>query len=190
MTGVTTHRFTGNLSHLYVLQAMTRDLDNIDRGILYMLQEDARNTTSEDIADKTGVSASTIRNRLERLEDNDVIRGYHPEINYEAANLPLRVMFVITAPPKQRSDIVKKLLDIRGVIDIREMVTGRRNIQTEVVGRDTSDIVRITDAIHDLGVEVESSEIMKRRRVQPFNHFYFSEAADNTDRHGDDTEDE
>ncbi|PSP52404.1 hypothetical protein BRC67_04665 [Halobacteriales archaeon QH_3_68_24] len=74
---------------------MTRDLDNVDRGILYMLQEDARNTTSEDIADKTGVSASTIRNRLERLEDDGVIRGYHPEIDYEAANLPLRVMFVI-----------------------------------------------------------------------------------------------
>ena len=164
---------------------MARDLDNIDRGILYMLQEDARNTTSEDIADKTGVSASTIRNRLERLEDDGVIRGYHPEIDYEAANLPLRVMFVITAPPKQRSDTVNKLLDVQGVIDIREMVTGRRNIQTEVVGRDTGDIVRITDAIHDLGVEVESSEIMKRRRVQPFNHFYFSEAADDTDRHRD-----
>ena len=169
---------------------MTRDLDNVDRGILYMLQEDARNTTSADIADKTGVSASTIRNRLERLETDGVVKGYHPEIDYGAANLPLRVMFVITAPPKQRSDVMEKLLDVQGVIDIREMVTGRRNIQTEVVGRDTSDIVRITDAIHDLGVEVESSEIMKRRRIQPFNHFYFSEAADNTDRHGDDSEDE
>ena len=169
---------------------MARDLDNVDRGILYMLQEDARNTTSEDIADKTGVSASTIRNRLERLEVDGIIEGYHPEIDYEAANLPLRVMFVITAPPKQRSDTVNKLLDVQGVIDVREMVTGKRNIQTEVVGRDTSDIVRITDAIHDLGVEVESSEIMKRRRVQPFNHFYFSEAVDDTDRHGDDTETE
>jgi DNA-binding Lrp family transcriptional regulator len=165
---------------------MSPELDNVDRGILYMLQEDARNTTSEDIADKTGVSASTIRNRLERLEDDDVIRGYHPEIDYEAANLPLRVMFTITAPPRERGDVVENLLDIQGVIDIREMVTGKRNIQTEVVGRDTNDIVRITDAIHDLGVEVESSEIMKQRRVQPFNHFYFSEAADDTRRQGDD----
>jgi DNA-binding Lrp family transcriptional regulator len=169
---------------------MARDLDNVDRGILYMLQEDARNTTSEDIADKTGVSASTIRNRLDRLEGDGIIKGYHPEIDYEAANLPLRVMFVITAPPKERSDIVSQLMDIQGVIDVREMITGTRNIQTEVVGRDTSDIVRITDAIHDLGVEVESTEIMKRRKIQPFNHFYFSEAADNTDWQGDDTENE
>ena len=167
---------------------MARDLDNVDRGILYMLQKDARSTTSEDIADKTGVSASTIRNRLDNLEDDGIIKGYYPEIDYEAANLPLRVMFVITSPPERRSDIVDKLLDIQGVIDIREMITGKRNIQAEVVGRDTSDVVRITDAIHDLGVEVESSEIMKRRKVQPFNHFYFSEAVDDTDRRGDDTE--
>ena len=165
---------------------MARDLDNVDRGILYMLQKDARNTTSEDIADKTGVSASTIRNRLDRLEGDGIIKGYHPEIDYEAANLPLRVMFIITAPPKQRSDSMNRLLDIQGVVDVREMITGKRNIQTEVVGRDTGDIVRITDAIHDLGVEVDSSEIMKRRRVQPFNHFYFSEAADDINGEGND----
>ena len=157
---------------------MARELDNVDRGILYMLQLDARNTTSEEIATKTGVSASTVRNRLDRLEDDGVIEGYHPEINYEIANLPLRVMFVITAPAKERSEIVDQLLDIHGVIDVSEMITGRRNIQVEVVGQNTNDLIRITDAIHDLGVEVESSEIMKQRRVQPFNHFYFSEAAD------------
>ena len=160
---------------------MARDLDNVDRGILYMLQTDARNTTSEDIADKTGVSASTIRHRLERLKADGIIKGYHPEIDYEAANLPLRVMFVITAPPKERSAMVNQLMDIQGVVDVREMITGTRNIQTEIVGRDTSDVVRITDAIHNLGVEVEGSEIMKRQKVQPFNHFYFSESVDDMD---------
>jgi len=169
---------------------MPRELDNVDRGILYMLQMDARNTTSGDIADKTGVSASTIRNRLERLEGDGVIKGYHPEINYEAANLPLRVMFVITAPPKQRSEVVDQLLDVHGVIDVTEMITGKRNIQVEVVARDTSDIIRVTDAIHDLGVEVESSEIMKQRKVQPFNHFYFSEAVEEMNRQEKDSEDE
>jgi hypothetical protein len=52
------------------------------------------------------------------------------------------------------------------------------------------DIIRITDAIHDLGVEVESSEIMKQRKVQPFNHFYFSEAVDDMTRQEDESEDE
>ena len=169
---------------------MARDLDNVDRGILYMLQRDARNTTSGDIADKTGVSASTIRNRIDQLEDDGIIKGYHPDIDYESANLPLHLMFVITAPPKQRDEVVEQLLNVQGVVDVREMITGRRNIRAEVVGRDTRDVVRITDAIHDLGVEVDSSEVMKQRRVQPFNHFYFSEAAEEMNEQDGDDEDE
>jgi DNA-binding Lrp family transcriptional regulator len=152
---------------------MPPDLDNVDRGILHLLQLDARNTTAQEIADKTGVSASTIRNRIEQLEDTGVITGYHPKINYEAANLPLQVIFIITAPAAKRSDAVEELLNVKGVVDIRETLTGHRNIHVEVVATSTSDITRMTDAIHDLGLQIESSEILKQRRTQPFNHFHY-----------------
>ena len=69
------------------LLTMGRDLDEVDRSILYLLQEDARGTSAEAMADKVGVSASTIRNRIDQLEDDGIIRGYHPEIDYEAANI-------------------------------------------------------------------------------------------------------
>lgn len=167
---------------------MARELDNVDRGILYLLQVDARHTTSQDIAAKVGVSASTVRNRIERLEDDGVLRGYQPTIDYEKANLPFHVMFVITAPPSEREQIVGRLLDVRGIIDVREMLTGRRNIHAEVVGESTTDVVRITDAIHEMGVEVESSEIIKQRQSQPFNHFYFSDQFKG-DEDGEDGED-
>jgi len=151
---------------------MGRDLDDVDRSILYLLQRNARGTTAEAMADKVGVSASTIRNRIDQLEDDGVIKGYHPEIDYEAANLPLQVAFVISAPPTELKNYSEQIRGIQGVIDVREMLTGRRNIHVDVVGTSTSDITRITDAIHDLGVEIESSEMMRRRHVQPFNHFF------------------
>lgn len=154
---------------------MARELDGVDRGILFLLQRDARNTTAQEMADQVGVSASTIRNRIAELEERGVIEGYLPAIDYEAANFPLRVMFVITAPPTDRSAFVDRLLGIRGVIAVREMVTGRRNIHVEVIGTDTSDITRITDAIHELGVDIESSEIMKQSRTQPFDHFHMTD---------------
>lgn len=160
---------------------MARTLDNVDRGILYMLQLDARNTTSQEIADKVGVSASTVRNRIDRLEENGVIMGYHPQIDYERANLPFRVMFVISAPVSERGNFVERLMDIKGVVDVREMLTAVRNVHAEVVGNSTSDIARITDSIHDLGVEIESSEIIKQRKMQPFNHFYFTEPIEGSD---------
>ena len=136
---------------------MAHELDNIDRGILHLLQVDARNTTAQEMADKVGTSASTVRNRIERLEEDGVVTGYHPEIDYEAANLPLRVLFVVTAPPTERSEFVEKLLDVRGVIDVR-------------------------DSIHEMGLEIEQSEMMKRRRTQPFDHFHYEgDLGDGTD---------
>ena len=167
------------------LQDMGRDLDDIDRSILYLLQKDARGTTAEAMADRVGVSASTIRNRIDRLEDDDIIKGYHPEIDYEAANLPLQVTFVISVPPTDLQDYSEQIRGIQGVIDVREMLTGRRNVHVDVVGTSSSDITRITDATHDIGVEIESSEMMRQRYVQPFNHFFLqgtgeADARDNT----------
>ncbi len=154
---------------------MSRQLDNVDRGVLYHLQRDARNTTAQEIAETVGVSASTVRNRIEQLEEDGIIKGYYPEVDYEAANLPLRVLFVCTVPATERASYVERMLDIQGVVDVREMLTGRRNIHVEVVGTNTSDITRITDTLHESGVTVESSEIMRQRRMQPFDHFHFQE---------------
>lgn len=150
------------------------ELDDIDRGILYLLQREAREKTAQEIADTIGVSPSTVRNRIDRLEDGGVIKGYHPEVDYEAANLPLRVLFVCTAPATKRSELVGKVLNVQGVVDLRETMTGRRNIHVEIVATSTTDISRISDAIHELGLEIESSELMKRREMQPFNHFQFT----------------
>ncbi|WP_458187203.1 Lrp/AsnC family transcriptional regulator [Haladaptatus sp. NG-WS-4] len=155
---------------------MPRELNNVDRGILHMLQQEARNTTAQEIADTVGVSPSTIRNRIDQLETDGIIKGYHPEIDFEAAKLPLRVVFVCTAPLTERGELAEKVMDIKGVGDIREVLTGRKNIHIEVVATSTSDITRITDSVHDLGIEIESSELMKQRKMQPFNHFHFTTA--------------
>lgn len=154
-------------------------LDNVDRGILHELQLDARNRTAQEIADKVDVSASTVRNRIEVLERDGVIEGYHPKIDYEVADLPLQVLFVCSAPPAERSEMVESILDIRGVVDVRETLTGQRNLFVEAVGTNTADTVRITDAMHDIGLSIESSELLRQRRVQPFNHFFFTDPYQN-----------
>ena len=157
---------------------MVRNLDQVDKGILHMLQQEARHTTAQEIAEKVGVSPSTIRNRIDALETDGIIRGYHPEIDYEAANLPLRVLFICTAPATDRPELADRVMDVEGVVDLREMMTGRRNIHVEIVATSTSDISRISDRIHELGLDIESSELMKRRQMQPFNHFMLRDYQD------------
>lgn len=166
---------------------MGRDLDDVDRSILFMLQQDARHTTAQEIAESVGVSASTVRNRIQQLEADDIIRGYHPDIDYEAANLPLQVTFVVSVPPADLDEYSEKVRGIQGVVDVREMLTGRRNIHVDVVGTSTAEITRITDAVHEFGAEIEDSEMMRRRHVQPFNHF-FLQGEDADDARADDHE--
>jgi len=161
---------------------MSPELDDVDRGVLYLLQRDARNTTTQEIADTVGVSASTVRNRIDRLEEAGVIRGYYPEIDYERANLPLRALFIISASPTERSDSVTELLGIKGIVDVTEVLTGRENIYVEVVGTSTTDLSRITDAIHETGLQIDRSDIVKQRRIQPFDHFHY---LGDTDEDGD-----
>ncbi|WP_185715624.1 hypothetical protein [Halocatena pleomorpha] len=106
-----------------------------------------------------------------------------------AANLPLQVTFVISAPPTNLAEFSEQLREIQGVIDVREMLASRRNIRVDVVGTSTDDIITVTDAIHDLGVEIESSEMMRQRHVQPFNHF-FLQGTEKTDARTADVADE
>lgn len=161
---------------------MVHELDNVDRGILNLLQDDARNITAQEIGDKIGVSPSTVRNRIDQLEAAGVIDGYQPVLDYEAANLPLEVLFVVTAPPADRDEYVEKVLDIKGVVDVRETLTGRRNIHIQVVGTDKTDLARITDGIHELGLKVESSNILNQHRVPSFNHFHYESEFGDEDR--------
>jgi Lrp/AsnC family leucine-responsive transcriptional regulator len=151
-------------------------LDAVDHGILYALQRDARNTTIAEIATEVGTSASTVRNRIEKLETSGVIEGYYPKIDYERANFPLRVLFVCTVPATERAELADAVLEVRGVTDVREMLTSARNLYVEVVATDTRDLTAITNDLTALGLDVMSSEIVTSHRVRPWAEFEFVQA--------------
>lgn len=56
-----------------------RDLDKIDRQILQVLRHNARETI-KGIATQTNIARSTVRHRLQRLEDDQIITGYRVEL--------------------------------------------------------------------------------------------------------------
>ncbi len=60
-------------------------IDDLDRNIIYALQQDARHTSASEIAESLDVSARTVRNRITKLEEAGVIAGYDVDVDYEAA---------------------------------------------------------------------------------------------------------
>jgi Lrp/AsnC family transcriptional regulator, leucine-responsive regulatory protein len=153
-------------------------LDDVDRGILFLLQNVARNITIAEIAEQVNVAASTVRNRIEIMEETGVIEGYFPKINYERANYPLHVLFVCSAPADEREELAASILDLHGVVDVREMLTSNRNIYVEVVATDTRDLTEITNELASTGFSVESSEIITNHYTRPWTEFEFETDAE------------
>ncbi|WP_436907954.1 Lrp/AsnC family transcriptional regulator [Halosimplex marinum] len=157
---------------------MARDLDDVDRGILHALQENAREATAAEMAEAVDVSASTVRNRIDRLESTGVVRGYHPDIDYERAGFQLHVFAVCRAPPAERSAVAAELLELSGVVRVRELLTGTENLHVEAVATDSAAVDDLLAEITELGIEIGSSDIVKTEHVQPFNHFGTGEPTD------------
>jgi Lrp/AsnC family leucine-responsive transcriptional regulator len=148
-----------------------RTLDELDRHILYALQQDARHTSSGDIAEERGISASTVRKRIQRLEQKGIISGYRVEIDYEMAGLPLHAKLICSAPIPQREELAQQALDVHGVEAAREIMNGHDNIYINIIGTDHDDLSRIGQELYDLGLEIEDEQIIRSEYVCPYRGF-------------------
>lgn len=135
-------------------------LDDVDRGVLKALQRDARHTTAKEIAADVDVSPSTVRNRIANMEDQGVIVGYRPVIDYERAGYPLRMLFVATTPAAERSRVAERLTAIDGVVEVRETATGHRNLVIEVVAPNTRALDATAGELDTLPLELIEADVV------------------------------
>jgi len=158
-------------------------LDDLDRHILHLLQVNARDISDTDIAEETGVTSTTVSNRIARLEDRGVIRSYHPEIDYERAGYSLVVLFICTVPLGHRSEIAEKVLEILGVVNVRETMASEQNLHVKIVAQSTDDVENTAQKLGEFGLNILRSDILADESVQPWNVF-----SEGTDGDGEDDE--
>jgi DNA-binding Lrp family transcriptional regulator len=147
------------------------EVDDVDRAILHALQEDARNMSSSDIAERTGTSDSTVRKRIQRLESAGIIKGYSAEVDYQRSGYPLRMLLFCTAAIPERGDLVADVLDIDGVVSVQELVTGERNLLVTAVGEDDDDITPVAQALLEVGLTVADEVLVRSHETTPFGAF-------------------
>ncbi|AUG49267.1 ArsR family transcriptional regulator [Haloarcula taiwanensis] len=147
------------------------EIDDVDRAILYALQEDARNMSSGDIAERTDTSDSTVRKRINHLESREVIKGYSADVDYQQAGYPLRMLLYCTASIPDRGDLIPKILDIDGVVSVQELVTGEENLLVTAVGESDSDITPVAQALLDMGLTVADEVLVRSHETTPFGKF-------------------
>ena len=154
-------------------------IDDLDRQIIHALQGDARHTSASEIAESLDVSARTVRNRINNLEEAGIIRGYDVDVDYEAAGYQLHTLIVCTAPIHEREEIAQRALDVDGIVAVREVMTGADNVHVEVVGVDGNDLSRIGRDLNDIGLKVVDEDLIRNEYTRPFHEFSSEAVVDN-----------
>ncbi|WP_225336025.1 Lrp/AsnC family transcriptional regulator [Halomicrobium urmianum] len=147
------------------------DLDPTDQGILYLLQQDARNNTTAGIGEKVGVSSTTVGNRINKLEEKGIITAYQPTLDYEKAGLDHHMLITATAPMDHRSKLAEDALDIHGVVTVRELLTHHQNLELEVATSTRQELEETINELAKLGLDLVRNELLKRELHKPADNF-------------------
>ncbi|MFB6347035.1 MAG: Lrp/AsnC family transcriptional regulator [bacterium] len=157
------------------------NVDEHDEAILKLLQENARHLSSGEISEKIDLSASAVRKRIKKLEDQGIIKGYSADIDYEKSGHPMRMVLFCTAPIPERGDMVEEILEIPGVVSVQELVTGDENLLIEVIGERDSDITPVAEELLDLGLKITDEVLVRQHETSPFDGFVREETEDDNE---------
>jgi Lrp/AsnC family transcriptional regulator, leucine-responsive regulatory protein len=97
-------------------------LDEVDQALIALLSENARLPTAE-LARSVGLSAPSVAERLRRLEEDGVVKGYRVEIDPKALGYTLTAIVRIRPLPGQLHAVEKLLVESAEVVEC-DKVTG------------------------------------------------------------------
>jgi len=125
-------------------------LDDRDLDILAALQEDAR-ATYADIGRMVGLSASSVHERVRKLEGAQVIRAYRADVDPEALGLFVTALIAVTPlDPTQPDDLPERVREFREIEDCFS-VAGESNYVLKVRTKTTSDLEELIHRLREKG---------------------------------------
>ena len=115
-------------------KTMPYTLDNTDRRILRVIQEEARVSNSE-LAERVGLSPSPCWRRVRALEENGVIERYVTLVNAKAVGLPINVFATVTLEKQAESalELFEKAVKKRPEVMECNLMTGEFDYLLRVV---------------------------------------------------------
>lgn len=97
-------------------------LDDIDCTILELLQDDARIANAE-IARRVELAPSAVFQRIRKLEEKGVIRGYHARLDPKALGHGLMAFVMLRTGEGARSPVIRKqLAALSQVVEVHRVV--------------------------------------------------------------------
>ncbi|SEO55677.1 DNA-binding transcriptional regulator, Lrp family [Halogranum amylolyticum] len=96
--------------------------ENLDAKLINALLGDGR-ASLRSLAEELDVSVTTVSNHLRDLEDEGVIEGYTPKVNYDALGYDVTAVLQLKVEGSKLPDITERLKEEKQMISVYE-VTG------------------------------------------------------------------
>ena len=142
-------------------------IDETDRQILNILQQNAR-TSNAEIARQVEMAPSAVLERIRRLESRGVIQGYEARIDPEALGLGLLAfVFVRTTDFVGEERAAEALAGIPEVLEVHT-ITGPGDMLCRVVARTNADLQRVIDSIVAVAGVVRAATVIALDTPVPY----------------------
>ena len=142
-------------------------LDVINRQLLDELQADARLSNAE-LGRRIGLSSPAVAERIRRLEQDGVIRGYRAEIDPRAVGLGLSVLLRVRPAPRQLAVVAELARQSEEVVECHRVTGDDCFVMTAHV-RDVGHMEELIDRFAASGqttTSVMQSAPVPRRGIQ------------------------
>lgn len=117
-------------------------IDDIDAKLLNILQHDGR-TSNADLARRVGLAPSAVLERVRKLEERGILRGYTALIDHAAIGFGLLAFVLVRSSEPAGTDHVAKLVAKAPEVLEVHSVAGDDCFVVKVRARDTKDLNRV-----------------------------------------------
>ena len=125
------------------------DMDNIDRKILTILQQNAR-TPLKVIAEQVFLSSPAVSARIERLESAGYILGYQAQLSCAAMGYQIKAFINLEIEPSQKPEFYPYIEGCPNVMEC-DCVTGDYSMFIKVCFHTTQELDQFINQLHRFG---------------------------------------
>ncbi|WP_302082228.1 HTH-type transcriptional regulator Lrp [Salinibaculum rarum] len=133
--------------------------ENLDRKLVNSLLGDGR-ASLRSLAEELDVSVTTVSNHLSDLEDQGIIRGYTPKVDYDKLGYDVTAILQLKVEGTALEDVTAELSEHRQMVTVYE-VTGDHDIIAIGKFEDTDDMnAEIKTLLNDPGITESNTSVV------------------------------
>ncbi len=140
-------------------------MDDLNWSILEELQKNARLSTTE-IGRRVGLSAPAVADRIDKMEELGIIKGYHTLLDFDKLDLTIRAFILFKTNNLKHTELIRLVDSIPEVIEWNT-ITGSYAVLLKIA-TDTSDrLAKIIEQLEESG-ETNTSLILSKSSRSSF----------------------